>query len=362
MTSSAVISTSDVNHLQVPDSSTSEMPNAGTPGLIYEISDHDVLLGRGTGPNESQGNIRFRALVRRVLQEVDPSKLDGKIKAKIAREILNAVKAENGRFLKISSDGSSTSRCFSVVPDIVALDKIKQSFRHQLCVLENAVSKRQMIATGGRDYVDSTGANVARSTAGSLFGSHYNRQAERTPSFTSLSNTSSTACLASSSRNNLSFVRDHLEQEILANALASQAVAASMAANRTMRESALSNALMAAERRVNSSSIAELVNALATAKADAALRRVSALPQATAHARLASLFRNSEDAPFAVGNAMMSPTGLGSSTSRSSFPASSGLNDLDSRLAAALGVVSPSSHRHQYENPHYLEMILRRGS
>ena len=42
----------------------------------------------GTGPNECQGNIRFRALVRQVLQRADLSKLDGRLKNQLAREIL----------------------------------------------------------------------------------------------------------------------------------------------------------------------------------------------------------------------------------------------------------------------------------
>jgi hypothetical protein len=105
--------------------------------IILHLSEHDVLLGRGTGPNECRGNIRFRALVRQALQNADLTILDGKRKAGISKEILDVVKSNNGRFVKIAPHSlqNGVRRTFVAISDDVALDKIRQSFRHQLRVL-----------------------------------------------------------------------------------------------------------------------------------------------------------------------------------------------------------------------------------
>jgi hypothetical protein len=343
-----------------------------TSGLIYELTDQDVLLGRGTGPNESQGNIRFRAMVRRVIQEMDPSKLNGKVKAKLAREILSAVKAENGRFLKTSSDGKSSVRCFSVIPDNIALDKIKQSFRHQLRVLEDADSKREMAATGGRDFVAYAASAGACPASSAFVAPQYHPQASMTPSLARLLNSSSTSGLTGTGASTFSLVRDQIEKEMMAEALASRALAASVAAARnrtTLRESALSNALMAADRCADSSPMAELVNALATAKAKAALRQVSALPYPVHHhfgGGLASLLHTSDGPSLGTVNPMRMTTGLDRSAGRPSLEPSNQYSDIESRLAAALAVVgAPNAHLQQQnqlsDTPRYLDMILRRG-
>jgi hypothetical protein len=110
---------------------------------LMELTDQDVLLGRGTGPNECQGNIRFRALVRQVLQRADLSKLDGRLKALLAKEILDSVKSRNGRFLRANFQEATGRRSYVEVPNAMALDKIKQSFRHQLRVLGEAVTQKE---------------------------------------------------------------------------------------------------------------------------------------------------------------------------------------------------------------------------
>ncbi len=102
---------------------------------------NDVLFGRGTGPNERIGNIRFRALVQDVIQSFGAKGLVGKTKSRLADVIIKKVKARGGRFVRrveyddpteIQKNRSRAGDHYEEVTDALALDKIKQSFRHQL--------------------------------------------------------------------------------------------------------------------------------------------------------------------------------------------------------------------------------------
>jgi hypothetical protein len=112
------------------------------PNFVQELTKDDVLLGRGTGPNEYQGNIRFRALVKETLRSNELKKSsNGSTKTMLARMIVRDVKAQNGRFLKKVGKSSTGRDLFAVVPDRVAVDKTRQSFRHQLKSIENRKPK-----------------------------------------------------------------------------------------------------------------------------------------------------------------------------------------------------------------------------
>lgn len=133
---------------------------------MYLFSHHPLLplfrnlRDAGTCPNECQGNIRFRALVRQVLQRADLSKLDKRLKNQLAKEILErcvmfvvcddgvclvlvldrligshttlfvfslnlySVKSRNGRFLRANFQEATECRSYVEVPDAVALDKV----------------------------------------------------------------------------------------------------------------------------------------------------------------------------------------------------------------------------------------------
>jgi hypothetical protein len=71
----------------------------GDGGYITDLRDDDVLLGRGSGPNDHEGNIRFRNLVadRKAEYMATNHRLT---KAKIAQEIVDRVFAHGGRFLR----------------------------------------------------------------------------------------------------------------------------------------------------------------------------------------------------------------------------------------------------------------------
>ena len=95
-------------------------------------SDVFIMMCRGTGPNEHQGNIRFRALVKEHLENATLPKHNGKAKTKLAGKIISAVKARNGRFLKKVSKSKAAGDLYVVVQESVAMEKTKQSFRHQI--------------------------------------------------------------------------------------------------------------------------------------------------------------------------------------------------------------------------------------
>jgi hypothetical protein len=110
----------------VVTSSTASSDIGQTPVLLKNLGQNDVLLGRGTGPNEHIGNIRYRAFVREVIKTSESHAIDKKIKKKLAAKIVDSVKARNGRFVK------RVNNFYQEVPDRLAVDKTRQSFRHQL--------------------------------------------------------------------------------------------------------------------------------------------------------------------------------------------------------------------------------------
>jgi hypothetical protein len=281
--------------------------------IVSEVSDEDVLLGRGTGPNEQSGNIRFRALVRRVLQGADLANLDGKLKANLAREILNSVKSRNGRFLKPNPrGGNARGRSFVVVSDSVALDKIKQSFRHQLRVLgvtegESAAGKAAAAAAESARQVSSGLANVAAMYSSIPFSALASSSSPREPS-------QDLSSLAGSNLNLL--LRDQfLEKKLLDHAYASQVAATS----RTLQEAAmLSTALNPA--------MVAVVNSLANAKAEATIRQASStlsLPTSAGAGAVSPLLSNSfhllENNNSLVSSGTLGLGGLGALESRLSL-------------------------------------------
>jgi hypothetical protein len=101
--------------------------------LLEELGPNDVLLGRGTGPNEYVGNIRFRALISEVISSSDLATFNSGSKSRLSASVVITIKERGGRFVKKMS-GSSRRRgdFYKEVTHTVALGKTKQSFRHQL--------------------------------------------------------------------------------------------------------------------------------------------------------------------------------------------------------------------------------------
>lgn len=66
---------------------------------ILELGDHDVLCGRGSGPNDRRGNIEFRNLI--MLRKVDYLSAPTRdAKGKIAKSIVETVRMRGGRFVR----------------------------------------------------------------------------------------------------------------------------------------------------------------------------------------------------------------------------------------------------------------------
>jgi hypothetical protein len=115
--------------------------------LVHEVGVNDVLLGRGTGPNENQGNVRFRRLLEEMVERLQYPKSSMISKTAVATEVLQTIKERNGRFVrKLTSEerrsvlGKLSGKnkkgknddIFLVVAEKLALEKIRQSFRFQL--------------------------------------------------------------------------------------------------------------------------------------------------------------------------------------------------------------------------------------
>jgi hypothetical protein len=105
--------------------------------LVAEVAAQDVLLGRGTGPNEHIGNCTFRDEVEKRKEAY--SRADNQLlKEILIRQTIALVNARHGRFLKevarkeIISRGLVTDDVlYEVVTDISALAyKTRQAFRY----------------------------------------------------------------------------------------------------------------------------------------------------------------------------------------------------------------------------------------
>ena len=256
-------------------------------------------VGRGTGPNECQGNIKFRALVRQVLQRADLSKLDGRLKAKMAKEILHSVKSRNGRFLRANFQEATGRRSYVEVPDSVALDKIKQSFRHQLRVLGEAPThkERQLrMSQGVAGIGGALGAGLTPAQLGSCASLQAALAVQRPLDLLSLASLTSAGNAKSQGNtdgNALLNAYNLLPREAtssnsaLAHLYGTNAAAASSTIAPTNSNS-VSQSLRGSSSPPMPSldeSLVALVNTLATVKAEAAIRQASAaallLPAAT---------------------------------------------------------------------------------
>lgn len=102
---------------------------------VSRVNPKDVLFGRGSGPNDHEGNIEFRNTVARRKEEY-MSTNNRQAKAKIALEIVQTVYAANGRFLKkveakeLEELGlSNTDELYRVLVGDPVMEKAKQALR-----------------------------------------------------------------------------------------------------------------------------------------------------------------------------------------------------------------------------------------
>jgi hypothetical protein len=105
----------------------------GVAMTIDQPGQSDVLLGRGTGPNEHIGNIRFRTLVRETIEASSQGECDRRTKWMLANKVVNTINERKGRFLKkVQNTRRGAPDVFVEVPNKVALEKTRQSFRFQV--------------------------------------------------------------------------------------------------------------------------------------------------------------------------------------------------------------------------------------
>ena len=117
----------------------SEQNKADEEVIVSEVTVHDVLLGRGTGPNEHQGNKDLRSIVAKFQEEYDTS-LSRKGRHHVAMKTLQEIKNKEGRFLERASslesssgeDEDNGSVHYLQVNEKKAINKIKQAFRYNI--------------------------------------------------------------------------------------------------------------------------------------------------------------------------------------------------------------------------------------
>lgn len=117
-------------------------------GLITELHKYDVLCGRGSGPNERAGNIHFRDLVAtRKAEYLAVNPRDHQNKNRIAREIVETVRSQGGRFLKraaasaaAAQPGADGGEAYELADEPTVMEKAKQALRQN----------RNVNASGGR--------------------------------------------------------------------------------------------------------------------------------------------------------------------------------------------------------------------
>jgi hypothetical protein len=110
--------------------------------LIHELGENDVLVGRGTGPNENLGNIRFRVTLKGFLND----KTQAGSKSKLARMVVSTIQARHGRFLRKLSkeevklrviegdegkEPSLSRYVYAVITEEKSVEKTKQAMRFQ---------------------------------------------------------------------------------------------------------------------------------------------------------------------------------------------------------------------------------------
>lgn len=121
----------------------------------------DVLFGRGSGPNDHEGNIRFRQLVAERKHEYMTTN-HRLTKSSIAKEIAGHVFAANGRFMKRVEPSElkelglpEGSDVWEIVGEDAVMEKVKQALR------QNNNNNNQKSKEDGISPVRSTPRNVS---------------------------------------------------------------------------------------------------------------------------------------------------------------------------------------------------------
>jgi hypothetical protein len=154
--------------------------------LDTDVTINDVLLGRGASADRFEGNIKFRSLVRQH-KDAYRAATHHHDKAATAQQIVNAVTAYQGRFLRKLEPFSVEQRAgeaplrstheapvWEVVNNAVALEKVKQALRD----IDQVDSKANRKPTASR--CKSTGSSEGASTPKTNFEIQARRSSDAT--------------------------------------------------------------------------------------------------------------------------------------------------------------------------------------
>ena len=115
--------------------------------IVVGVNDHDVLCGRGSGPNDHAGNVAFRALVSE--RKGEYLTVTRAVKLRIATEIVAVIRGRGGRFLKKLSAAQveeagleKGTAVYELADEGTVLEKAKQSLR------QNGAEYAQQIKMG----------------------------------------------------------------------------------------------------------------------------------------------------------------------------------------------------------------------
>jgi hypothetical protein len=102
--------------------------------VVSQLKIHDVLLGRGTGPNEHQGNRVFREQIRLLKDDYAATRLH-RNKNEIIHEVIETVHGKGGRFLKKLQRGllngvQGTGDLYEVADQDTVIEKVRQCFQY----------------------------------------------------------------------------------------------------------------------------------------------------------------------------------------------------------------------------------------
>jgi hypothetical protein len=140
--------------------------------FVTVITPNDVLFGRGSGPNDHEGNIRFRDSVSLRKGEYMATN-HRQTKAKIAKTIVDSVFLGGGRFLKkmeaaeLQRMGFSNGNMdvYTIVDDDTVMEKAKQALRQNR---EKMATGSDVTTTGGGTGTveqDAAAATLSMTTA-----------------------------------------------------------------------------------------------------------------------------------------------------------------------------------------------------
>lgn len=117
----------------IPDLISSAMSDPAQ--FVTLVTPNDVLFGRGSGPNDHEGNIKFRDMVAKRKGEY-MSTNHRQTKATIAKDVVNSVFQAQGRFLKKLEAAElqklgfpASTEIYQIVDDNTVMEKAKQALR-----------------------------------------------------------------------------------------------------------------------------------------------------------------------------------------------------------------------------------------